>query len=322
MIRRLVVAAALAALSPLLAAQEVDHSTMDHSRMDHAKPVVAQPAPPLPPPPPQAMDEAPETDHAAMGHSTMDHSAMDHAPAPAAPTDAPRTPIPPITEADRVAARPPSGGHATHGDSIHTYVAFDRLERWSSDQGDGLAWEVHGWSGTDLNRLWFRSEGEAGEGESTHHEVELLYGRSVSPWWDVVVGLQHQAQPIARDALAVGVVGLAPYKIETQAMLYLRDGAATARLELEYDTLLDANWILQSQLELLAESRGDAARGVGAGFSQAEFGLRLRYEKHRQFAPYLGVVREQRLAATADLARAHGETSGDWRWVIGLRAWF
>ena len=300
MIRRLVLAVALGALSPLLSAQQVDHSTMDHSR-------------PLPPPPP---------DPSVVDQSKMDHASMGHAPVPAAPQDAPRTPIPPITEADRAAARPPSGGHATHGDSIHTYVALDRLEHWRSDQASGVAWELHGWSGTDINRFWFRSEGESGDGDATHHELELLYGRSVSPWWDIVAGLRHDAQPQARDALAIGVVGLAPYKIETQAMLYLRDGAASARLELEDDTLRSANWILQSQLELRAESRADAARGVGAGLSQAEFGLRLRYERQRQFAPYLGIVREQTLGATADLARAQGDASGDWRWVVGLRAWF
>lgn len=312
MIRRLALALALGALSPLLAAQEVDHSTMDHS----------QPLPAPPPEPDHAATDHSKMDHSQMDHSTMDHAAMGHVQAPPAPQDAPRTPIPPITDADRAAARPPAGGHATHGDSIHTYVAFDRLEHWHSDEASGVAWELHGWSGTDLNRLWFRSEGESGDGEATRHEVELLYGRSVSPWWDLVVGLQHEAQPLAHDALAIGIVGLAPYKIETRAMLYLRDGAASARLELEYDTLLSANWILQSQLELQAASRADAARGLGAGLSQAEFGLRLRYEKHRQFAPYLGIVREQALGATADIARAQGDASGDWRWVVGLRAWF
>lgn len=280
----------LCALASVAQGQEVDHSKMDHSKMGHAMPDDPESLP-LPPP-------------------------------PAPSQDAPRTPIPPITDADRAAARLPGGGHAAHGESIHTFIAFDRLEHWQSNESSGLAWDVHGWSGTDLHRLWFRSEGESGEGEAAHHEIELLYGRSVSAWWDVVLGLQHDAQPVARDSLALGVIGLAPYKIETQAMLYLRNGSASARLELEYDTLLGPRWILQSQLELSAESRRDEARGIGAGFSQAEFGLRLRYERHRQLTPYIGIVREQRFGATADLAREEGESSGDWRWVAGVRAWF
>jgi len=37
-------------------------------------------------------------------------------------------------------------------------------------------------------------------------------------------------------------------------------------------------------------SKADPVRMVGAGFSDIDTGLRLRYEFSRNFAPYLGVV--------------------------------
>jgi copper resistance protein B len=61
---------------------------------------------------------------------------------------------------------------------------------------------------------------------------------------------------------------------------------------------------------------------VGAGFSDIDTGLRLRYEINRKFAPYLGVVYEGKFGQTANFARRAGESTGDVRFVFGVRLWF
>ena len=61
---------------------------------------------------------------------------------------------------------------------------------------------------------------------------------------------------------------------------------------------------------------------TGAGLSDVEAGLRLRYEIYREFAPYIGVNWERKFGSTADFAKNSGETSKDTEWVLGLRAWF
>jgi copper resistance protein B len=53
-----------------------------------------------------------------------------------------------------------------------------------------------------------------------------------------------------------------------------------------------------------------------------EFGVRLRYEIRREFAPYVGVHWERKFGNTADLARAAGEDADQWSLVAGLRVWF
>ena len=66
----------------------------------------------------------------------------------------------------------------------------------------------------------------------------------------------------------------------------------------------------------------DPARLVGPGFSDIDTGLRLRYELSRTFAPYLGVVYEGKFGQTANFARRAGESTGDVRFVFGVRTWF
>ncbi|MEO5827804.1 MAG: copper resistance protein B, partial [Luteimonas sp.] len=155
-------------------------------------------------------------------------------------------------------------------------------------------------------------------------ELQVLYGRSVARWWDVVAGIRHDFKPGAsQDFAALGVVGLAPYKFEVQATGYIGQGGQTAaRFEAEYETLLTNRLILQPLVEVNLYGKNDARRGIGSGLSTVEAGLRLRYEFTRKFAPYIGVVRERAFGRTADFRRLNGEDIDDTRVVAGLRLWF
>jgi copper resistance protein B len=183
-------------------------------------------------------------------------------------------------------------------------------------------WPV--WVGTDLDRVWLRSEGEQVDGRAAPADIEVLYGRSVSTWWDVVAGIRHDfGEGPSQTYAAIGVQGLAPYKYEVEATVYIaQSGQTAARLELEYDTLLTNRLILQWQAELEFHGKTDELRGIGAGLGSFEAGLRLRYEVTRKFAPYIGVAWEHAFGRTADFRRAEGEGVNEARVVAGVRIWF
>jgi len=248
-----------------------------------------------------------------MDHSTMPGTSM-------APTE-PITPIPVLTDADRAAAVPPAHDHPVHDNSIQSYVLLDRLEAWNAENGTGLAWEGRAWIGTDLNRLWLRSEGERIDNRTEKADLEVLYGHSDSPWWDVVAGIRHDFKPGAsQDFAAIGVMGLAPYKFEVAATAYIgQSGQTAARVEIQYETLLTQRLILQPLVEVNLYGKDDAHRDIGSGLGTIEAGLRLRYELSRQFAPYVGVVREFAFGRTASFRRDDDEHSDDTRFVAGLR---
>lgn len=239
------------------------------------------------------------------------------------PTE-PRTPIPTLTDADRAAAQPPAHDHPVHDNSIQHYTLLDRLETWNADKGTGLAWDARTWIGTDLNRLWLRSEGERGDGRTESADLEVLYGRSVAPWWDVVAGVRHDFRPGSpQDFAAIGVQGVAPYKVEVNATAYVgQAGQTAARIGAEYEMLLTNRLILQPRVEVNAYGRDDPGRGIGAGLGTVETGVRLRLEITRRFAPYVGVVSERAFGATARYRSAAGHDRGQTRFVAGVRLWF
>ena len=236
----------------------------------------------------------------------------------------PRTPISPITDADRVAAFPDVEGHAVHDNAVYAFVLFDQLEWQAVETGGGVSWDTKGWVGRDRDRLWFRAEGETEGGRLGAAEAHLFYGRAFARWWDVLIGVRQDVRPgPARTWVAFGLQGLAPYWFEVEATGYVSEGGQTAaRLEVEYELLVTNRLVLQPLVEANLYGKTSEERGIGAGLSSIEAGLRMRYEFRREFAPYVGVTWNNTFSETKDLAGAVGDTSAGLRFVVGLRLWY
>ena len=203
-------------------------------------------------------------------------------------------------------------------------LLIDQLEWRHAGASDGLYWDAQGWYGTDYNKLWVRTEGERFAGVTEDADVELLWDRIFSRWWSAQTGVRHDiGNGPPRDWLALGVQGLAPYFFRIEATAYAGSaGRTAARLRVQYELLFTQRLILQPQLELNAYGKDDPQRRIGAGVSDLQLALRLRYEIRREVAPYLGVAWVRRFGNTAALARAAGEDVGEVQILAGLRIWF
>ena len=213
-----------------------------------------------------------------------------------------------------------------HGDVRITTVIIDRLEAGFGDEAETWLWDLQGWSGGDINRFWWKAEGEGEFGGALEEaELQALYSRAVSPFWDVQAGVRQDFRPDGEDTthLVLGVQGLAPYWWEVDAAAFLSiEGDLTAHVEAEYDQRITQRLILQPRLGIDASAQDIAEQEIGSGLSSIEAGLRLRYEFRKEFAPYVGVEWSRALGETADYIEARGGEPEDTRFVIGLKAWF
>lgn len=204
-------------------------------------------------------------------------------------------------------------------------LLVDRLEHVRvRNGGTETAYDAQAWFGRDYDKLVVKAEGEHARGKLQEARTELLWSHAIASYWDTQVGLrQDSGVGPDRGWLAVGVQGLAPYWFEVDATAYLGSNGRTAlRLGAEYEMLLTQRLVLQPRAEFNVYGKNDLARDIGSGLSDGVFGVRLRYEFSRQFAPYIGVERISKFGKTADLARNAGEPTGETRWVAGLRFWF
>lgn len=238
--------------------------------------------------------------------------------APAAPASASVTPAPPIPT-DHAAERfySPAVMAAAraqlmkeHGGGSAWIVRADIAEQRFRKDDDAQAFEGEAWWGNDARKWVVKARGERVDGQGWEKaELEGLKAWPIGPYFDLQAGLRYDLAPKGRSYATVGFEGLAPYWFELQGAAYVSDrGDVSAKAEASYDLRLTQKLILQPRLEAdLAE----------AGAGRLEGGLRLRYEIKREFAPYVGVVRERAFGP----AREVGERAGATAVVIGFSAW-
>lgn len=212
-----------------------------------------------------------------------------------------------------------------HGDIRTWWFMADQVETGFHGGSDEYLWDVQASYGGDVNKVWLKTEGEGTVRENLEQvELQGLWSHAISPWLDFQAGVRYDFRPQPERAhLVVGLQGLVPYKFELDSALFLsEEGDVTARIEAEYDLHITQSLILQPRVELDAALSDVPEIGVASGVNSTEFGVRLRYEVRREFAPYIGVSWEQLYGRTADLAGDAGEPSSVTSLVLGFRAWF
>ncbi|MEO7635513.1 MAG: copper resistance protein B [Sphingomicrobium sp.] len=212
-----------------------------------------------------------------------------------------------------------------HGGQKFAMLAFNLAEYQLRKGRDGYEWNGQAWYGGDIDRLWLKSEGD-GEvgGRLDRAEIQALYSHAIGPYFNLQGGLRYDFKPSpSRVYATVGLEGLATNFFDVEGALFLSNkGELMARAEGYYDQRITQRLILQPRAELNFAAQNSRDIGVGAGLSDAELGLRLRYEIRREFAPYVGVQYGRAFGKTRDYQRANGEGSGSWSFVTGVRTWF
>ena len=207
--------------------------------------------------------------------------------------------------------------------SVYFHGIFNQLEGRFGETSS-FRWSGESWVGTDENKIWLRTEGRVEGGQVDDGIQELFYARSISTYFNALVGARYDldSQP-GRGWGAIGIEGLAPQFFRVGVTGYVSgDGHLGAKLEGSYDFLFTQRLILQPQFEMNFYTKDDPTRGIGAGLSELDVGLRLRYEITRQFAPYIGVTYLGKFGNTANYVLQSGGNPNEVRFVTGVRAWF
>ena len=244
------------------------------------------------------------------------------APPPPAPTDhyADRRFHPAAMAVARARMMREEGGGA-----VMHQLFFNLAELQVHDGRAGYRWDGEAWIGGDISRFVAKSEGEGGGRDGlASAEVQALYSRAIGPYFNVQAGIRHDIAPTpTRTYATIGVEGLAPYEIETEAALFVSTrGELIGRIEGWYDQRITQVVILQPRIELNLAAQDQRDIGIGTGLSDAELGIRLRYEIAREFAPYVGLSYDAKTGRTADLARAARRDVTTTSVVAGVRFWF
>lgn len=175
-----------------------------------------------------------------------------------------------------------------------TAITIDKLE-WQEENTQLLEGEF--WVGRDLSKWVIDTDLERHEGETEDLVIDLYHRRAVSAFWDFELGLSQRLEGHDESRLRLGVKGLAPWFIETTAVLNIGDEQTELNLEFEHELWLNADWAIHSGLELnVYEQLRD----------QLELRLLLKYERHKNLHPYLGIEHKRLEGSTTRTSVAAG----------------
>lgn len=209
-------------------------------------------------------------------------------------------------------------------DPLLTMINIDQLEQRNGDEEDPFVFEGQAWVGYDLDKVWLKTEVERVDSENENVELQVLYSKAISPFWNIQVGARRDFKPDPeRNWGVIGFQGVAPYYLEVDTALFIGESGRTAlRVETEYELMLTQRLVLIPEIELNFFGKTDEETETGSGLSNSELGLRLAYEIRREFAPYIGINWERKYGTTADFAKRDGESTNDTQFVVGVSAWF
>ena len=191
------------------------------------------------------------------------------------------------------------------------------------DRGTSFRWEGQGWIGTDKNKFYWKTEGERRDGAMEEAELQFLYSRYITQFWDFQVGVRQDFVPRATTFAVIGIQGLAKYWFEVDVALFISDdGDVSARIELEYDILVTNKLIAAPYLTLDFSANEVPNRSLGRGLTEIETGMQIRYLITPDFAPFVDFRYSRLIGETANLAKAEGEDRGAFRILLGVRIRF
>ena len=193
-----------------------------------------------------------------------------------------------------------------------------------SDAG-GFAgnWVGDGWIGTDYDRFWWKTKGESSGERVESGDLQLLYSRSIAPFWDLQAGYRREFRPSRADYGVLALLGLTPYWFETDFEIFLGGpGTVGGRLRVEHDLLWTQRLITRPELTIDWSTGGDRENGQGKGVQRVALELQTRYEIAREFAPYFAGRYVEELGSTARMTREEGGEPRSFVFSVGIRLVF
>jgi copper resistance protein B len=203
---------------------------------------------------------------------------------------------------------------------VYYFLRANRLDYGASQAGARGSWDIDARIGTDEHRLVLKTEGEYVRGKGENAEVQLLYSTPLTDFFDFQIGARQRFVPVGRSYFAIGVQGVLPWFIDTEATIFISNkGQPSARIKAEIDLPWTGTIYSRPSIELNAYGSDDRQAGDYAGLGTVKLAVQTRYQMTRQLAPYVEIGWEKAFGQTANAMRHDGERTDNAYAVVGIR---
>lgn len=175
--------------------------------------------------------------------------------------------------------------------------------------------------GSDYNKLELLTEdAEINKGKVENADIDIFYWHLISQFWAVKGGINYFYQPAKKPYWqpGIGIEGLMPYFIDTNARAYFHAGSTKFDIELSRDTQITNNFFIRLGIRSILATKAVANAEIGSGLNQMRYILRPYYRLMSGLNIFTEFEHDQDYGLFRNFQKKAGELSSENTLTFGI----
>jgi CopA family copper-resistance protein len=162
--------------------------------------------------------------------------------------------------------------------------------------------------GPDYNKLeLFINDAETKKGTVENADIDIFYWHLIDQFWAIKSGANYYYRPASTPYWqpGIGIEGLMPYYIDTDARGYYYHGSFKLDLELSRDSQITNNFFIRTGVRSILSSKTVTQAAIGSGLNQMRYIVRpyyrlmpglncfVEYEHEQDYGPFKNILARQ-----------------------------
>lgn len=179
--------------------------------------------------------------------------------------------------------------------------------------------------GPDYHKLELLiNDAEVYKGTLENADIDIFYWHLISQFWAIKGGINYFNEPAKTPywQLGIGIEGVMPYFIDTNARLYFYDGSLKLDVEFSRDTQITNNFLIRTGLRSIIASKTVVNATIGNGLNQMSYIIRPYYRFAPGFSAFVEYEQEKGYGVFKSLEQNLGEQTNLKTVTFGLTMLF
>lgn len=175
--------------------------------------------------------------------------------------------------------------------------------------------------GPDYNKLELvTSDAEMKKGKIENADIDIFYWHLINQFWSVKGGINYFYRPANSPYWqpGIGIEGVMPYFINTDARVYYKNGGAKFDIELSRDTQISNNFFFRLGVRSILATNTDTSQPIGSGLNQVRYIVRPYYRLMPGINVFAEYENERDYGAYQKILKSSGESTSEGTFTLGL----
>jgi len=179
--------------------------------------------------------------------------------------------------------------------------------------------------GPDYNKLeLYTDDAEINQGKVENADIDIFYWHQISQFWAIKGGANYFYRPAETPYWqpGIGIEGLMPYFIDTNARAYYHAGSTKLDVELSRDTQITNNFFVRGGIRSIVASKTVEQAEIGSGLNQMRYTFRPYYRVMPGFSIFAEYEHDQNYGAFKRMEQNSGESASENTMTFGFTVLF